>query len=161
MGEPLGVPAGTDLSCKVGDMEKVGCDADVAATFAQMAPVVARFRGHKLRAHGPLRPVLLSGDEIFSARGRFVLTYRPDGNLVFTDTDVRTTLWSTNTAGTAPGQVVLQDDGNLVVYDAAGTFRWASGTAGNPLAYLQLDDDGGLAIHSEDGRKLWDRQQVR
>jgi hypothetical protein len=105
--------------------------------------------------------VLLSGDYIVSASGRFVITYRPDGNLVFTDTYVRTTLWSTNTAGTAPGQVVLQDDGNLVVYDGTGMFRWASGTAGNPLAYLQLDADGGLAIYSEDGRKLWDRHQVR
>ncbi len=161
MGEPLGVPAGTDVSCKVGDMEHVGCDADVADTFIQMAPVVARFRSYKQRATGPLRPVLRSGDEILSASGRFALTYRGDGNLVLTDTELRTTLWSTGTAGTVPGQVVLQEDGNMVVYDGGGRFRWSSGTEGNPLAYLQLDDDGSLAIYSADGRRLWDRQQAR
>ena len=161
LGEFLGVPAGTDVTCKVGDTEHVACDADVVDTFVRMAPVVARFRSSRLRADGPMRPSMLPGDEILSANGRFALTYRPDGNLVLTDTELRSMLWSTGTGGTTGGQVVLQDDGNLVLYDASGTFRWTSGTQGHPMAYMRLEDDGDLAIYAADGRRLWDRFQRR
>jgi hypothetical protein len=117
LGEPLGVPAGTDVTCKVGDVEHVGCDADVADTFARMA-VVARFRS-QLRANGPLRPVLLSGDGSVAAVASRSPTARTA--TVFTDTELRTTCEHQHRRHGA-GPVVLQDDGNLVVYGGAGTF---------------------------------------
>ena len=59
-------------------------------------------------------------------------------------------LWSTYTAGTGADRVVLQDDGNLVVYDASVKAQWASGTKDQNASYnreagqltTKLQDDG-------------------
>lgn len=82
-------------------------------------------------------------------------------------------------------QMVMQGDGNLVVYDAAGRARWATGTsvlgsflvmqgdgnlvmydaAGAPVwttatssvgAVLRMQDDGNLVLYSGYGQPLWD-----
>ncbi len=82
-------------------------------------------------------------------------------------------------------QMVMQGDGNLVVYDGAGRARWATGTsvlgsflvlqgdgnlvmydpAGAPVwttatssigATLSMQDDGNLVLYSGYGQPLWD-----
>ena len=50
---------------------------------------------------------------------------------------------------------VMQADGNLVVYSAAGQPLWASNTDGNPGAYLTLANDGYLTVDSAAGTPLW------
>jgi len=48
--------------------------------------------------------------------------------------------------------VVLQDDGNLVVYDTAGHPRWSSGTAGTGAHNrLVVQNDGNLVLYSAHG----------
>ena len=49
----------------------------------------------------------------------------------------------------------MQDDGNLVIYDAAGVPIWHTNTWGNPGAYLSIHNDGNMAIYSPNGRLLW------
>ena len=44
---PIGVAAGTDTSCREGDVNHYRCDADNVRTFNEMARVVARFRRSK------------------------------------------------------------------------------------------------------------------
>lgn len=64
--------------------------------------------------------------------------------------------------------LVMQTDGNLVVYDretsavtpAAPAPRltyptWSSGTAGQPGAFAVLQTDGNLVVYSAGGRALW------
>jgi hypothetical protein len=118
-----------------------------------------RLRG--LLATRPYRttPTILPGGSILSDNGQFRLTYQSDGNLVLYDVSSGLGLWSTGTAGTQPGRVPMQGDGNFVVYDAAGVALWASGTSGNPNAYLQVHDDGRLVIYRPDGLALWNRTQ--
>jgi hypothetical protein len=41
----------------------------------------------------------------------------------------------------APGHAVMQEDGNLVVYDGYGNPVWHTWTFGNPGAYLAVGDD--------------------
>jgi hypothetical protein len=51
--------------------------------------------------------------------------------------------------------MVMQGDGNLVLYGASNSALWASGTSGNPGAYLVLGDDGNLVVDSAAGTVLW------
>jgi hypothetical protein len=98
-----------------------------------------------------------SGASIYSSNGQYQLTYQLDGNLVIFDTRANMALWATNTAGTTPGLLTMQSDGNLVLSDGAGIPRWASNTGGNPGAYFVLQNDGNLVIHSASDQLLWDR----
>ena len=155
-GTPLGVPAGTSTACAAKNVANPPCDADAAQALGYMASWVARYRDSRLALSARR---LLPGESFQSSSGRFRLTYQTDGDLAFFDDGTRTRLWASNTAGTAPGQALLQTDGNFVVYDASGVGRWSSGTAGNPNAYLAVQDDGNLVIYRSDGQPVWNRNQ--
>jgi hypothetical protein len=63
--------------------------------------------------------------------------------------------WSTNTAGTAAGEVAMTPDGDLAVVDAGGAVRWRSGTAGHPNAFFDVTDEGTVAVYRANGGLLW------
>ena len=50
--------------------------------------------------------------------------------------------------------VVLQDDGNLVL-TRSGLPLWHSGTWGHPASRLVMQDDGNLVLYAADGTPLW------
>ncbi|MGF1646520.1 MAG: hypothetical protein ACFCVF_06330 [Kineosporiaceae bacterium] len=52
-------------------------------------------------------------------------------------------------------RLVMQGDGNLVVYTTAGRAAWNSGTSGNPGARAVLQDDGNFVVYRPDGRAVW------
>ncbi len=56
-------------------------------------------------------------------------------------------LWQTTTSGTDAKRAVMQTDGNFVVYGVAGNPLWMSHTEGKPGCYLALQDDGNLVIY--------------
>ncbi|MGO9976832.1 MAG: hypothetical protein ACLP01_29335 [Solirubrobacteraceae bacterium] len=51
--------------------------------------------------------------------------------------------------------LIMQTDGNLVLYDASGDVEWDSGTSGDPGAYATLGYDGCLALYNPD-TNCWD-----
>ena len=51
-------------------------------------------------------------------------------------------------------ELVMQSDGNLVVYKN-GASVWASGTAGSGATYMALGGDGNLGVYTESGLALW------
>jgi hypothetical protein len=51
--------------------------------------------------------------------------------------------------------LVMQSDGNLVVYNATKVAQWNAGTGGNPGAYLEVQDDSNVVIY-QGGTALWD-----
>jgi hypothetical protein len=55
----------------------------------------------------------------------------------------------------------MQGDGNLVVYDAAGTAVWASGTHREPGSRLFMQNDGNLVIYNRDNRPVWATNTVQ
>lgn len=62
--------------------------------------------------------------------------------------------WSTGT--TAPGSwLTLQADGNLVVYDGSGRPRWSTGTNPSAADTLVLQDDGNLVLLTRSAVPLW------
>lgn len=67
-------------------------------------------------------------------------------------------LWWT---GVRPGvdQAVMQNDGNFVLYKPGEGAVWASDTAGHPGAYLIAQDDGNLVMYWRvGGSALWESQ---
>jgi outer membrane lipoprotein-sorting protein len=68
--------------------------------------------------------------------------------------------WSSNTR-TASSFAIMQTDGNLVVYDPSGRALWSSVTVGNTGAFLALQDDGNLVIYTQAAdRALWQTSTV-
>jgi surface antigen len=52
-------------------------------------------------------------------------------------------------------KVVMQSDGNLVEYNAAGTPLWNSGTYGHQGAFAIMQSDGNLVVYGPAGEALW------
>jgi hypothetical protein len=95
-----------------------------------------------------------SGGSLTSCDGRFTLSMQAsDGNLVLYFGN--TPLWSSNTAGNPGAYVVMQGDGNLVVYSVANVALWDSVTAGNSGAYVDVQSDGNLVVYSVSNSALW------
>jgi hypothetical protein len=49
----------------------------------------------------------------------------------------------------------LQDDGNLVLYDADRQPVWAAGTDGQQVSRATMQEDGNLVLYSPGGDPLW------
>ena len=84
------------------------------------------------------------------------------GVLTITETGSGTTSTTYGTSGYSSAVLVLQTDGNLVIYQnaadatAANTGAiWATGTSGHPGDCMFFQPDGNLVIYSDDGAVLW------
>src|SRR5262245_26989078 len=55
----------------------------------------------------------------------------------------------------AKGTLIMQSDGNLVIYSEVGTPLWATGTVGHPGAVAVFQGDGNLVIYDPSGMPLW------
>jgi hypothetical protein len=49
----------------------------------------------------------------------------------------------------------MQADGNLVVYDAAGTALWSTRTTGKGATYLLVQDDGSAVLYTVAKQPVW------
>ena len=93
------------------------------------------------------------GSHLQSKNGRFRLDFqKSDGNLVLYSGSAP--LWNSGTRGRGAIKVLMQKDGNLVIYDRKNRPLWASGTQGRPGAFLSLNDDANLVVY-QGGRPLW------
>jgi hypothetical protein len=88
--------------------------------------------------------------------GKYLLRFSGSGNLELWNTITRRVLWQSGTRGLSVARMVMQEDGNLVIYDQNKRAIWESGTHGNDAAYLKLQNDGNVVIYSQDDRPLWD-----
>ncbi|MFF4766219.1 hypothetical protein ACFY1V_06830 [Streptomyces sp. NPDC001255] len=78
------------------------------------------------------------------------LTLGKDGKLVAKDAS-GTVRWTAPATG---DRLVLQEDGNLVLYDGPSA-RWASGTDGKGAAWLSLRDDGTFILSTKADKTVW------
>jgi hypothetical protein len=99
--------------------------------------------------------VLGRGQAVRSCDGRFTFSHQADGNVVLYQG--ATARWATGTAGRATGSLVMQTDGNLVLYSTSGIALWNSRTAGYAGASLAVQNDGNVVIYSG-GRAVWHTQ---
>lgn len=98
---------------------------------------------------------LRAGENLHSSDDRYYLRMQPDGNFVLYDNG--TAIWWTNTWGNPGSSVVMQADGNLVVYRPDGTAIWSTETWGTDADRLVLYDDGDLVLLDPTGQLIWRR----
>jgi tRNA A-37 threonylcarbamoyl transferase component Bud32/outer membrane biosynthesis protein TonB len=91
--------------------------------------------------------VLPAGGQILSQNKLYRFEVQPAGALVLYDSYTNKQLWSSQTKGD-PDALVIQDDGNLVLYAKNGSVIWASDETGKKGDYfLTLQDDGNLVVY--------------
>ncbi|MGW2402676.1 hypothetical protein ACWCYY_39650 [Kitasatospora sp. NPDC001664] len=83
---------------------------------------------------------------------RFDGPWTPPGTVVPSGRTVR----SGETVESAAARLVMQPDGNLVLYSkATGNARWSTKTWGNNGATATVQSDGNVVVKAADGRALW------
>jgi hypothetical protein len=95
------------------------------------------------------------GDMLGSCDGRFTLVMQTDGNAALYHNGIGA-LWGSGSEGQGGKWLVMQSDGNLVIYGDAGAV-WSTSTHGHPGAVLALQDDGNLVVY-DGGVALWNSQ---
>ena len=98
---------------------------------------------------------LVVGENLWSCNGRFVLAHQADGNVVLYRYDGQfQPLWASNTGGLSSTRLILQSDGNLVLYGPDGAL-FATTTFGPPYTFAVVQDDGDFVIYASLTERLW------
>jgi len=90
--------------------------------------------------------VLYADQPLTSCDGRFSVLLQTDGNVVLYQAGSNVALWNSQTAGQPGNALVMQEDGNLVLYAADGTALWHTVTHGHPGSYLEMQSAGALIV---------------
>jgi hypothetical protein len=99
--------------------------------------------------------VLRAGQSLTSPNGKYSLVYQADCNLVVYRNSDREGLWDSDTHGwQQPGAIMMQPDGNLVMWDIVLNPIWATGTSAGG-SRLQVQDDGNVVIYRPDNTSVW------
>lgn len=117
-------------------------------------PVQPQTTQYMLRSGESLTP----GANLLSQDTQSALELSKNGNITLYSNFVP--YWSTNTLSIMPKELIMQGDGNLVLYDNNGGVLWASGTDGNSGATCILQTDGNLVIYSLGGVALWSTSTI-
>ncbi|XP_041708812.1 lectin-like [Coregonus clupeaformis] len=79
--------------------------------------------------------ILLKDDKLVSNNGEFTAIFQGDGNFVVYDKCGP--IWASHSNHAKAQELILQEDGNLVLYTSQGTERW-SGRLNRPKSGLVL-----------------------
>ncbi|QHC59214.1 hypothetical protein [Rathayibacter sp. VKM Ac-2760] len=96
--------------------------------------------------------VLRRGHQLTSEDGRYRAVLQRDGD--FVGYGPQGVLWRTGTSG-ADNRLVMQTDGNAVIYGADGSVKWSTGTHGADLR-LGLNYAGSFGVFDSSRNVLWD-----
>jgi hypothetical protein len=115
-------------------------------------------------------------NQIISPNKQWMLRLTPDGNLELINLPSMPTpgeepkiVWQSNTAnrGQFPYKLVVQTDGNLVIYDKINSATWSSGTYGHGQGpfKLMVQDDGNVVLYEKNAQTnqdaLWSAREGR
>ncbi|XP_034562506.1 mannose-specific lectin-like [Notolabrus celidotus] len=99
-------------------------------------------------------------DQLVSSNGLWKAVFQNDGNFVIYGWKAT---WASDTNGSDGTRVVMQPDGNLVIYNICNQPKWntATYTAGAHLnARVELTDEGNLVLFKENV-KSWSSADSR
>jgi len=93
----------------------------------------------------------------WSCDGRFEFKFQSDSNLVLYKYagGTATPIWASGTWNMGGDKLIMQEDGNLVIYKANGSPIWASGTNGSAGSRLDVQDDGNVVIYNASNQPIW------
>jgi hypothetical protein len=91
---------------------------------------------------------LSSNKYLVSPDGQNRLYMQGDGNLVLRNVSTQKALWASGTDGKGAVKLVLQTDGNLVLYTSSGQPVWATNTVGKGSNALRVNDNGSLVLYA-------------
>jgi hypothetical protein len=132
--------------------------AALACALALAAPSVAAASDRLLAGQS-----LSDGQALTSADGQYELTMQSDGNLVLYMVNGNAglmPLWAAGTKGNSGDRVVLQNNGNLAVYNATNQVLWSSNTSNPGCTNLLLQDDGNLVLDNA-AHAIWATNTVQ
>ncbi|WP_412738360.1 LamG-like jellyroll fold domain-containing protein [Krasilnikovia sp. MM14-A1259] len=96
----------------------------------------------------------LNQDQVLqSDNGEYQLWMQNDGNFVLYHEG--SAVWSSNTWGNPGAHVIMQPDGNLVIYRSDGVAIWATNTERTAASRLVLYDNGDLLLLDPSGQVIW------
>lgn len=102
--------------------------------------------------------ILTPGGYVASPNRRYGLSLQGDGNLVLSKhlpDGSAPPLWDSRTGGRRVDVCILQQDGNLELFDPYGKLVWSSSTQGHPGSRLVVRDDGNVVILSANDAVVW------
>jgi hypothetical protein len=93
----------------------------------------------------------------WSCDGRFEFRFQSDSNLVLYKHSGGTTaaIWASGTWNTNADKLIMQEDGNLVMYRANGSVVWSTNTQGNPNSRLRVQNDGNVVLYTASNQPIW------
>ena len=173
--------AGQDIASPDGHYELVmESDGDLVEYIVGGRPLWASHTNGDAGSHAVMQPggnlaiYDPAGAAVWSSNSRStgcpILVIQNDGNVVIYSPRA---IFATNTVQSMmqpgdvlrPGwsiyspsedfQLIMQTDGNLVLYDGAGKALWASNTDHHPGAYAVMQTDGNLVVYPPAGHALW------
>jgi hypothetical protein len=92
---------------------------------------------------------------VYSAGGSAIWQSNTVQNVLEPDEGLLGSWTQTLTSANRSYQLVMQEDGNLVLYSQAGASLWNSGTEGHPGAHAIMQSDGNLVVYDPSGQALW------
>lgn len=98
--------------------------------------------------------VIHAGQYIMAPNIETALVLLSNGDLALYGGVNAAQLWHTNTANNPNDTLVLQNDGNLVLYSSSGGVLWASNT-GSPGDNVVVQLDGNFVQYSSGGQATW------
>lgn len=123
----------------------------LAASRSALTAVLPRSCGYLHPGEG-----LFPGFKLSSCNGLYHLDMQGDGNLV-AYTRFGEVVWASGTNGHRAEQVIMQSDGNLVIY-FTDREPWATHTTGQPgdrNGFFRMQDDGNLVVYNAGSLPRW------
>ena len=99
-----------------------------------------------------------SGKWLLSPNRAFMLGMQTDGNLVLRRVSDKRTLWHSRTYGQPGARLVLQTNGNLVIWRGQQPV-WSTRTAGRMLR-LAVQNNGHLVLYTSSKAIAWTQQMI-
>jgi len=97
--------------------------------------------------------ILNKGQYIRSPDKRYVALMQTDGNLVVYGPAYEV-FWNARTGGNVGARLVMQGDGNLVIYIGSKAL-WNTQTAGKGSSYLEMQNDTNLVTYTAQNTATW------
>jgi len=103
--------------------------------------------------------VLMPGQHLLSQNRLYSFSMHRNGSIILRKAESANSkrkriLWDSGTAGTPVSKLMMQVDGNFVMY-YNGKPRWSTSTNGHPGSYLVMQNDGNAVIYTKNRKAIW------